>query len=422
MVVTDKLTTMVEQAENSYERCQARCALRDTLTQRGSSLLATDFKIVFRCSPSAMEQLRNELYPFLCPNLSEANVLGRCNSNRRPLSVDEKVMIGLMVAGGCPISGIIWGFGVGHACAEYTAFDFFKAVVQSSIGPIEFPCNANELKQLANGFLHQRANLPFYLGHVAALDGLAVRIRMPGIHECNNPLAYVNRKGFPSLNVQGLADATGRCRMLSVDLAGSTHDSSAYNATPFSRRWKRDRIKYPGTERYFWISNDEAYGCDANRLSPWPGTGLAMREIYKDSFNFYFESGNHNVIERLWGQVYQRWGICWRPIMFPLRKCPVVITALFRLHNFLKDFEDDNVLGLLTVNSGPGHHREGEPFRTTVEPNGYDHNWHPQHTCAIEEVAQPRVRPGQCPIREQITRALDLHCIARPNTGQQIGL
>ena len=146
-----------------------------------------------------------------------------------------------------------------------------------------------------------------------------------------------------------------------------------------------------------------------------------MRDMYKDAFNHYFEAGNHNVIERLWGQVYQRWGICWHPIMFPLRKCPIVITALFRLHNFLKDFEEEE-RGVLAVNSGLGHHREGEPFRSILEPYGYDHNWHPQHTCAIEEVAHPRVRPGQCPIREQITRALDLHCLAHPNTGQHIGV
>jgi hypothetical protein len=31
--------------------------------------------------------------------------------------------------------------------------------------------------------------------------------------------------------------------MLSVDLAGSTHDSSVYNTMPFSRRWKHDWIK-----------------------------------------------------------------------------------------------------------------------------------------------------------------------------------
>jgi hypothetical protein len=57
-----------------------------------------------------------------------------------------------------------------------------------------------------------------------------------------------------------------------------------------------------------------------------------------------------------------------------------------------------------------------------LEPDGYDHNWHPQHTCDIEEVAHPRVHAGQCPIREQITHALDQRCIARPNTGQHIGV
>jgi hypothetical protein len=421
IVVIAQMMMMDERAQKSYKRCKARCALRDTLTERRTSLLTTEYITVFRMSPTEMEQLRHELYPFLKPNLSEANMLGRQSSNRRPLSVDEKIMIGLMTAGGCPMSGIMWGFGVGHTCAEYTAFDFFKAVVESNIGPIEFSFTADELKVLADGFMSQRANLPLFIGHVSGLDGLAARIRMPGIHECDNPLAYMNRKGFPSLNVQGLADATVRCRMLSIDTAGSTHDSTAYDTTPFSRRWKQTRIKYPGTERYFWISNDEAYGCDANRVSPWPGTGLATREMYKDAFNYYFEAGNHNVIERLWGQVYQRWGILWRPIMFPLRKCPLVITALFRLHNFLKDFGEEE-RGVLTVNSGPGHHQEGEAFRSILEPYGYDHNWHPQHTCAIEEVAHPRVRPGQCPIRDQITRALDLHCIARPNTGQHIGV
>jgi hypothetical protein len=233
MVLITQMATMVERAENSYKRCQARCALRDTLIERGSSLLETDFITVFRMSPSAVEHLRNKLYPLLRPNLSEDNIRGRCNSNRRPLTVDEKVMIGLMVAGGCPISGIIWGFGVGHSCAEYTAFDFFKAVVESDIGPIEFPYTNNELKVLADGFLLQRPNIPFFIGHVAGLDGLAVRIRMPGTHECKNPLAYVNRKGFASLNVQGLADASVRCRMLSVDTAGSTHDSTAYAAIIF---------------------------------------------------------------------------------------------------------------------------------------------------------------------------------------------
>ena len=169
--------------------------------------------MVFCMSPSAMEQLRHELYPFLRPNLVKANVLGRCNSNCQPLSVDEKVIIGLMVARGCSISGIIWGLGVGHTCAETAAFDFFKAIVESNIGPIEFPFTTNELKVLTDGFLSQRANLPYFIGHVSGLDGLAACIRMPVVNKCDNPLAYMNRYGFPSFNVQGLA-CRWKCEML----------------------------------------------------------------------------------------------------------------------------------------------------------------------------------------------------------------
>jgi hypothetical protein len=153
--------------------------------------------------------------------------------------------------------------------------------------------------------MSQRANLPFFIGHVSGLDSLAACIRMPRIHEYDNPLAYMNRKGFPSsLNIQGLANTTVRCHMLSIDTAGSIHDSTTYDTMPFLTRRKQTGIKYPRTERYLWISNDEAYGCDANRVSPWHGTGLTTREMYKDAFNHYFEAGSHNVMKQLWGQVY----------------------------------------------------------------------------------------------------------------------
>ena len=90
-----------------------------------------------------------------------------------------------------------------------------------------------------------------------------------------------------------------------------------------------------------------------------------MYDMYKDTFNYYFEAGNHNVIERLLGQVYQRWGIFWHPIMFPLQQYPIVITALFWLHNFLKDFEEEQESHVPTGQwSRPGHCQEGGPFHS----------------------------------------------------------
>lgn len=414
---------LTDRAECSYERCHWRCRLRDLLDHRHASLLATEFVTVFRMPPHAMEQLRNALYPFLVPNLSEANIAGRQDSNRRPLTVDEKVSIGCMGAGGCSLGGLMFAFSIGHTCAENTVFDFFKAVVLSGIGPIEFPTTEPELREMADQFLQKEGNLPaLYKGHVAAGDGFAVRIRMPGKNECENPLSYVNRKGFPAINVQSLADAMPKCRLLQAEVAGSTHDKTAWDLISFSKRWENEmRIKYVGTERYYYVSQDEAYGCGATRVGPWPGTGLSERDPYKDAFNYYLNKGYHNCVERLWGQVYQKFGMLWCPIMFPLRKCPIIICALFHLHNFLKDIGVDDENYVPSVNTGPGQHREGEPFRSREEPDGYDHNLHPQHKCWLEEIAIPRVRGGQCPIREQITEALREANIVRPNTGRHIG-
>jgi hypothetical protein len=138
IVLVAQMATMAERARNSYERSRTRCALRDTLTERHTSLISTEFIMVFRMSPTAMEQLRHELYPFLRPNLSEANILGRRNSNRRPLSVDEKVMIGLMVAGGCPISGIVWGLVWAIHVQSPLHLTFSKPLSKAISGPSSF--------------------------------------------------------------------------------------------------------------------------------------------------------------------------------------------------------------------------------------------------------------------------------------------
>lgn len=405
---------ITERGESSYERGQVRSTFRQSLPQRVGTLIDTEYIIVFRMTPYAMERLRNELYPFLKPNLSDANIRGRSNSNRRPLSVDLKLMMGLMCAGGCTMAGLLLSFSAGKTCIKETVFQFFVAVVRSTVGPIYFPFNAYELKEIADGFLRNRSNHPLMLGCCGALDGFAARIEMPGENECENPLSYINRKGFPALNAQAIADAEQRCRWLAILSPGSTHDSTAYTVTCFARRWGATLIKYPGTERYFYLCNDDAYSCGVNMLCPWPGTGLNTRAPFKDAFNYFLSSGNRNCVERMFGQVYQRWGILWRPLMFPLRRVPVVVTALFRLHNFLKDIGDRSEP---SVNSGEGQHREEEPFRSRRVPDGYDHDWHPQDQCNLEEVAHPRVRPGQCPIREHITAELERQLIVRPNYG-----
>ena len=285
-----------------------------------------------------MELLRNELYPFLKANLSVAQIEGRAHGNRRPLTVDEKVGIGLMTAGGCPIGGILAGFHVGKTCALKTITDFFFATIQSGVGEIKFPSTLAELQATADTWHDQRAFCKLYHGHIGALDGLAVRIPIPKTSESDNPLGYLTRKGFAAVNAQVIVDGHDKCILCSVETMGPTHDSSAWEFTSLSKQWKSHPVVDPRTHRVFWISLDDAYAATRNTCPPWPGTGLIMRFPYRDAFNYYLSGGCRSGIERLFGQMYERWGLLWRPIRFSSEKgpifrlCLVSAAQLFKRH------------------------------------------------------------------------------------------
>ena len=181
---------MDERAAASYARSLIRSAFRATYVHRCDALLESEWVTIFRMKRSSMENLRNKLYPYLAVHLSELNVEGRSHGNRRPLSVDEKLGIGLMTAGGCSMAGILQGYHVGKAAAYNTIWKFFVAVVESEVGRIYFPDTLYELQRKADEFLKHRGNLRLYHGCVGALDGLAVRIPLPSKNECEHPLSY----------------------------------------------------------------------------------------------------------------------------------------------------------------------------------------------------------------------------------------
>ena len=120
-----------ERAEDSYIRGMIRAHFRREHMDRRACFLDHEFKVIYRMSRRAMELLRHELYPYLKTKLSDAQIMGRSQANRRPLTVDEKLGMGLMAAGGCPTGGIMNSFAVGITCAETTVSNFFKSVVLS---------------------------------------------------------------------------------------------------------------------------------------------------------------------------------------------------------------------------------------------------------------------------------------------------
>jgi DDE superfamily endonuclease len=401
-----------ERAYLSFRRAAIRAAFRSEHMDRCDALVDTEWVCIFRMKRSSMEELRHILYPYLKVRLHDAIIQARHGGNRRPLSVDEKLGMGLMIAGGCTMGGILFSYHFSKSTAYKVFWKFCCAVVESRVGEIKFPCTLEELQKASDAFSTTSCNNHHFLGHIGALDGLAIRIPLPSVKDCDYPLSYMNRKGFPAINAQGIADANAKCIHLSMLTPGSTHDSTAWAITPLSVEWAANCMADPRTGRRFWISDDDAYGATCNQLCPWPGTGLRTRDPYKDSFNYHLSGGNRNVVERLFGQVYQRWGILWRPIRYPLAKVPVIVMAVFQLHNFFKDCTDDH---LPSANTGAGQRGSDERLRSSRNAaDGFDHEFHTQDQCAVEIVQRPRLRGGVCPIRDEITKALELDMVLRP--------
>jgi len=88
-----------------------------------------------------------------------------------------------------------------------------------------------ELQQMLDQYQQQTCASPHLDEHAMAVDGLAIRINTPTHKEAENPINYVNRKGSSSIHTQAGSNSTLKVRFLSIIMAGSTHNSTAYLVT-----------------------------------------------------------------------------------------------------------------------------------------------------------------------------------------------
>ena len=137
---------------------------------------------------------------------------------------------------------------------------------------------------------------------------------------------YSGSKSGYGLNVQATCDANYRFCSMSAIAAGSTNDWTAWNRSGLSDSVAR---LPPG----FYVLGDAAYPLSDQLLTPYPGKLLPRDQ---DAFNFYL-SQLRVKIEQAFGILVGQWGILWRPLRVQFAGRSGLITALFRLHNFLCD-------------------------------------------------------------------------------------
>jgi len=187
----------------------------------------------------------------------------------------------------------------------------------------------------------QNNKIPCVIG---AIDCTHIRIYKP--KEFGDE--YINRKGFPSFNVQATCNSKEYFTSVSAEWPGSVHDSRIFKNSDIGIFLKQR------TENVVLIG-DSGYA-----ITPWLITPYCdpVNNIQKNFNKIY--ARERVVIERCFGQVKRRFPILQYKVRVTLKNVPKIIICCFIFHNVAKYLNDpDDFL----------NHNEDEDEESNVNEN-----------------------------------------------------
>ncbi|CAG2256750.1 HARBI1 [Mytilus edulis] len=129
----------------------------------------------------------------------------------------------------------------------------------------------DEKREIKNDF-YKMAGFP---GVIGCIDGTHVRIQRPS----ENEPAFINRKGYPSINVQAVCDSKGRFTNLVARWPGSTHDSHMLRTSNLRTVLERDNN---GLQNGILLG-DSGYACKPYLVTPYLRPSDQSQERYNGS-------------------------------------------------------------------------------------------------------------------------------------------
>ncbi|XP_071652546.1 putative nuclease HARBI1 [Temnothorax longispinosus] len=159
---------------------------------------------------------------------------------------------------------------------------------------------------------------------IDAIDGTHIKIRAPLVDSAS----YINRKGFPSLNLQIVCDSRGLFTHCYGGQVGSIHDARVFRNSPVARFLEMPDIYFPNDSH---IIGDAAYAIHPHLLVPFRDNGLLSNR--PKNFN-YCLSSTRMAVERAIGQLKIRFRILLDCLpLTGVKKIPEFIIACCVLHN-----------------------------------------------------------------------------------------
>ena len=166
---------------------------------------------------------------------------------------------------------------------------------------------------------------------MGAIDGTHI----PIINQIEFKENFINRKGYPSYNVQGVVDHTGRFTDAYTGWPGSVHDARVFSNCDLLERIIADPFKmFPNGA---FLVGDAAYKLETFMMTPYRDTGFLTRK--QKRYN-YIQSSTRIVVERTFGIMKSRF----KRLKFidtrDMKHLSGYLIAVCALHNFSIDEGD----------------------------------------------------------------------------------
>jgi len=274
----------------------------------------------------------------LCDELR--NELTRPTARSSALSVPTQVLTALRFFATGSMQRVTGDLhGISQASTSRCVNAVASALCRTAPRYIKFPADEASQRQTVGDF-YKIAGFPNVVGCV---DGTQIAITSPSINEH----VYMCRKGYHSLNVQGICDARLQFINVVAKYPGSAHDSFIWRNCAVYHFMEQQEADPNANQR--WILGDSAYPLSLFTMTPVTNATTAAELRYNKK-----HAQTRNTVERAFGLLKMRFrclhktGGC---LQSPPQGCAKVISACTVLHNICiqnavpaptDEFEDDD--------------------------------------------------------------------------------